>query len=156
MRLMLVLTLFCAALLTLMPMPAGLAAVRPLWLPMTVVAWAWVMPEVVGLGWAWFVGLWLDVLSNGRLGVHALVLLLLVWLMQMELWRQRWQTRWAWVSLIMACALVCQCLLYGVEWALGQPLPTTLFWPVVLSSGFLWPLTVGLLTHICWRKRKPG
>ncbi|HDY85702.1 MAG TPA: rod shape-determining protein MreD, partial [Methylophaga sp.] len=52
-----VLTVIVAMLLMLIPFPDNLRLARPEWVLMTVIYWALALPQRVGVGYAWVVGL---------------------------------------------------------------------------------------------------
>jgi rod shape-determining protein MreD len=67
-------TFLIALSLEVMPMTEGLAPWRPPWLALTVIYWAMHRPGRIGVGFAWLLGLVLDVLQGAVLGQHALSL----------------------------------------------------------------------------------
>lgn len=74
------LTIIAALLLTELPLPAIIAPYQPEWLILVLIYWAMALPERVGVGVAWFVGLLLDVLRDTLLGQYALAFALTVFI----------------------------------------------------------------------------
>jgi len=74
------LTIIVAVVVMLIPMSEGLRAVRPEWLLLTLMYWALALPYRMGVGYAWFVGLLMDVLTGGPLGVLAFSYALVIYL----------------------------------------------------------------------------
>ena len=61
-----------AIVLTIIPLPESLAYARPEWLFMVFVYWCLALPQRIGVGTGWFLGLLLDVVQGTLLGQHAL------------------------------------------------------------------------------------
>ena len=70
----LLLTVVVALVLTVLPLPPWLAAVRPAFLVITVLYWSVAAPRAGGIGLGFFSGLALDVFRGAVLGEHALAL----------------------------------------------------------------------------------
>ena len=64
-------TLLAAIVLTLMPLPDWAVAWRPAWTAMVLIYWCMAVPDRVGIGAAWGIGLVLDALEGSLLGQHA-------------------------------------------------------------------------------------
>lgn len=73
-------TLIIALLLSVAPMPEHLEIARPLWLALVLTFWAINYPQQLGLFTAWCFGLAQDILYGTLFGQHALVLVLVVFL----------------------------------------------------------------------------
>ena len=67
-----ILTIVIALLLSELPWPATIAPYQPEWLILVLIYWAMALPERIGVGSAWFIGLLLDVLRDTLLGQYAL------------------------------------------------------------------------------------
>ncbi|MCB1876085.1 MAG: rod shape-determining protein MreD [Chromatiales bacterium] len=64
---------FCAAMvLTVIPLPDTLRALRPEWVALVLIYWCLAVPQRVGIGSAWVAGLLTDALTGTLLGQHAL------------------------------------------------------------------------------------
>ena len=79
--LLLIASFFCALLLTFLQLPIWSVWVYPQWLGLMVLIWAWIMPQRVNVGVAWFVGVLLDCLYNTPVGTNALALVLATYLL---------------------------------------------------------------------------
>lgn len=75
-----VLTLFIALLAAIMPMPLGIDSFRPDWVLVVLLYWAMAIPVRVSVGTAWVMGLLLDILLGSLLGVHAIALMVPVFI----------------------------------------------------------------------------
>jgi len=67
-----IISFIIAIILTIIPLPETLAYARPEWLFMVFVYWCLALPERIGVGTGWFLGLLLDVVQGSLLGQHAL------------------------------------------------------------------------------------
>ena len=76
----LLVSLAIAMVLTVMPLPAMLAPLRPYWVALVVIFWCLETQALISLGSAFLIGLLLDVLTGTLLGMHALGLVILVYL----------------------------------------------------------------------------
>ena len=70
-----IVSLFFAYLLAIVPLPDWALNWRPQWVLLFVFYWTMALPYRVGLGLSWTAGLLLDVLEGSVLGLNALVLL---------------------------------------------------------------------------------
>ncbi|MFN2381212.1 MAG: rod shape-determining protein MreD [Guyparkeria sp.] len=68
-----ILTSVAALTLTLLPLPTAMQVHNPQWLLLTVIFWSLYRPAQAGLIYAWIAGLFLDVATNGLLGLNALL-----------------------------------------------------------------------------------
>ena len=73
------LSFFIAYLLAIVPFPEWAMIYRPEWVPMVLIYWAMALPYRVGIGFAWVVGLLLDVLEGSILGLNAMSLVILAY-----------------------------------------------------------------------------
>lgn len=64
-------SLIVAFMLAAVPLPDWVNAWRPAWVAMVLIYWCIALPERVGVGTAWIVGLFLDGLTGSLLGLHA-------------------------------------------------------------------------------------
>ena len=71
-RLVIVVTLCIAMLLTILPMPDWARPFRPQWVTLVLLYWAIALPHRIGVGSGFLVGIVLDVLTGTLLGQHAL------------------------------------------------------------------------------------
>lgn len=67
-------SILVALILSIMPLPIALRPFWPDWAALIVIYWAMALPHRVNIGTAWVVGFLLDILLGTILGVHALAL----------------------------------------------------------------------------------
>lgn len=66
-----VVSVFCGLLAAIYPLSPAVSALRPEWMCLIVIYWVLYAPQRVGIGAAWGVGLFLDVLEGAVWGGHA-------------------------------------------------------------------------------------
>lgn len=132
-----ILSILFAMILMLIPLPDSMRILRPEWVLLTVMYWSMALPRSVGIGYAWVVGLLMDVLFGGALGVLAFSYALVVYLIlhfhlqlrQFPLWQQALSL----MSLIL--------LVHIVTASMTSATSSWLSWfPAALTSTLLWPL----------------
>lgn len=133
------LSLFLAFVLAVLPLPQGLSYWRPEFVTIVLVFWVLNAPNIVGIWFAFFVGLLLDVLFASTFGVHTLVLSLVAWLARLS-WRwvavfSVWQTSGLVLGLVLA-SLVVKRVLLGL---VAVPPDSALYWLPALTSALVWP-----------------
>lgn len=67
-------SILVALILSIMPLPIAIRPFWPDWAALIVIYWAMALPHRVNIGTAWVVGFLLDILLGTILGVHALAL----------------------------------------------------------------------------------
>ena len=70
-------SLLLAMMLAIFPLPGWLNLLRPLWVVMVLMYLVLLMPQHMSVGWAWIIGLLLDVLTGTVLGEHAIALVII-------------------------------------------------------------------------------
>jgi rod shape-determining protein MreD len=66
------LSLFCSFVMALMPLPLSLEKFRPDWVLITLMYWSLAIPHRVNIGWAWVMGLVMDLAIGSSLGINSL------------------------------------------------------------------------------------
>lgn len=132
-------TFLAALILSVVPMPAPFDAGRPMWLAMVVAYWVMALPHRVGLLTAWVAGLATDVLFGELFGQHALVLVLVAWLVLLLYQRIRRFPLWQ-QSLVMLPVLgIAQMVSLWLSSLAGNRPPTLLYLLPAIVSTVLWP-----------------
>ena len=144
---MVLFSLLVAFVLNALALPEALRIWRPEFVLMCTLYWLIHLTPRFGLGWAWCMGLLMDVLTQSHFGVHALAFLVV----GMVAWRNAVQLRMvghaqsllAITGLLLLAVLVEQllALLTGAPRGLGD-------WARVLPSLLFWPLIAWLLGRI--------
>jgi rod shape-determining protein MreD len=143
-----------ALIFMILPLPAGIDAMRPFLLAMFMAYWSMEVPHKVGIGTAFFVGLLADLLAATLLGEHALRLVVLVFLVQRFRARLRFFPLW---QQALALGLLLgndQILLIIIHWLSGA---TLVSWKNAVSpllGMLLWPWLYVLLDMVRLRARE--
>lgn len=132
-----------------LPVP-HIGAIRPYLALMAVYYWSVYRPRLVPPGFCFAAGLLMDILSGGPLGINALILVAVQWVVRGQrrfLMGQSYTTIWAVFAVILVLAALTQWGLYGLAHMAWPPLL-----PVAVSvalSLFLFPFVSYLfvLTH---------
>lgn len=138
-------TLLIAVILMIIPMPPWAVWLRPNWLMATLIFWLMTSPHRIGIFFAWFLGLFMDVLIGNVLGEQALIYCITAffvlkfqnWLSYIPVLQQT-----AMVFLLILLGLIIdRCLLVvflhsSVDWS---------FWLPALTTAVIWPWLSGLL-----------
>ena len=128
-----------ALVLTVMPFPAWAQDFRPQWVALVLIYWCLALPERVGVGTAWVLGIFQDVLSGTLLGQHALSLSLVAYLSVRLHQRIRIFPLWQQSLSVLVLLLMERLLSLWVIGATGQPTPSLWYWAPTLVGMLLWP-----------------
>ncbi|QBC43298.1 rod shape-determining protein MreD [Iodobacter fluviatilis] len=134
--------------INLLPWQAGLIGFAPDFVALFIIYWTLNQPRRIGVGWAFFLGLLMDVADGNVLGQHALAYTVIAYL---TLARQRqlavfpfWQQ--AFVAL--ALMLIGQVLMLSLRMLMGAPFPGWAYFAGCCVAAFIWPpLSNILLSH---------
>lgn len=131
--------------LELMPLPEMLQALRPPFVAMALIYWIMMWPERFGVGTAFILGIFLDVLHGELLGQNALTLSLLAYLTIKFHLRIRIFPMWQLTSAVFGLLLACAIIDFLVEGLAGQPATGIGRWSRVLAGTLFWPLMLGVM-----------
>ncbi|NOQ94876.1 MAG: rod shape-determining protein MreD [Methylophaga sp.] len=130
-------TIIIAALLTLVPLPDSARLFRPEFVGITLIYWALAAPQRVGISFAWSMGLLMDVMLGGVLGLLAFSYSLLVYLVLQFHLQLRQYPMWQQALSVFSLILLLQILLvfvasHSAGWTFWMPaIMSMLIWPVV-------------------------
>ena len=153
-RSLIFLTIITAVLLTLLPLPEVLAPFKPYWVAMVVFYWSLETYDMISLGLAFLIGLVLDILSGSLMGLHALSLVIMVFLVQRFRSRLRFFPPWQQALSILALLVNDRIILIWITALLGEPIPTWQYWLPPLVAMIFWPWLFLLLDRIRARTRQ--
>lgn len=128
-----------ALLLSIVPMPGWTVTLRPEWVVLVLIYWCMALPQRVGVGTAWVVGLILDVLQGTLLGQHALSLSVVAFLTLKLQQRVRFFPMWQQALIVLLLIALHQLMILWIAGINGQPSPSWSYWFPSLSSMLLWP-----------------
>jgi rod shape-determining protein MreD len=147
-RWIIVVSFIVALMLTAMPLPEWAVYWRPAWVAMVLIYWCMALPDRIGIGVGWLLGLLLDVLQGTLLGQNALGLAILAYFVLKS--HQRIRV----FPLVQQALLVCLLLLFyqllslWVRGIMGVPPTSWTYWMPALTSMVLWPWLFIILRDI--------
>jgi rod shape-determining protein MreD len=141
-------------LLSLIPMPEPLSEFKPYWVALVMIYWTLETRGMIGLGLAFLIGLTLDVLSGSLMGLHALSLVVMVFLVQRFRPRLRFFPPWQQVLGVLGLLVNDKIILIWILALLGEPMPTWEYWLAPVVGMALWPWIFLLLDRIRARQRQ--
>lgn len=125
--------------------PAWLEPLRPDWVALVLIYWCLAMPDRIGLGTAWLVGLLLDVVYGSLLGQHALAKTLVAFLVLKLHLRIRIFPEWQQALVIGLILVINHIIIIWVRGISGQAdAPGTLWFTIIVGIA-VWPLVFNLL-----------
>lgn len=141
-------SLLIAFLLTALPLPHWADDWRPAWVAMVLIYWCMALPERIGIGIAWCLGLLLDVQQGALLGQNALGLALIAYfVIQIH-------KRFRLFPLVQQSCLVGFIIIFyllissWVRGIMGITPETWAYWMPAISSMVLWPWLFVILRDI--------
>jgi rod shape-determining protein MreD len=137
--LFILITFLVSLLLTVLPLPDWSQHLRPPWVALVLIYWCIALPERVGVGVAWVVGIFLDVLTGALFGQHALGLLVVAYMAVTLHQRMRLFPLWQQSLIVLIMLLVDRLLVLWVAGAAGQPPPSLWYWMPAITGMLLWP-----------------
>ncbi len=135
----LVIALLLAIVLTLLPLPLVLEPLRPYWVGLVLLYWSMEVPRPLPLGVAFLVGLLLDLLTASLMGLHALSLVVLVYLVRRFRPRIRFFPPWQQALAVLALLVNDRIIMLWSMMLLGEPVPTWQHWLSPFVGMALWP-----------------
>jgi len=147
------LTIMVAVLLSLLPLPDFLLPFKPYWVALVVIYWSLETHDMISLGLAFLIGLVVDVLSGSLMGLHALSLVVMVFLVQRFRFRLRFFPPWQQALSVLGLLVNDRIILIWITALLGEPLPIWKYWLPPLVGMALWPWLFLLLDRIRARTR---
>ena len=148
------LTITAAALLSLLPLPESILPFKPYWVALVMIYWSLETKDMISLGLAFLIGLMVDILSSGLMGLHALSLVVMVFLVQRFRSRLRFFPPWQQALSVLALLVNDRIILIWITALLGEPIPTWKYWLPPLVAMVLWPWMFLLLDRIRARTRQ--
>lgn len=134
-----IISLAVAFALALIPLPPMLDMLRPYWVALVLIYWCLETQGIVSLGLAFLLGLLLDLLTGSLLGLHALSLIIMVYLVSRFRARLRFFPPWQQALSVLALLINDRIILIWIISLRGEPMPTLDFWLPPIIGTLLWP-----------------
>ena len=147
------LTMICAFMLAIMPLPDWAVEYRPDWVTLVLIYWAMALPTRIGVTVAWVAGLLLDVSYGTLMGQHAVGMVLVIYVIHMQHQRLRVASLLQQSIVIFVLLLIKQLLTLWVDGMLGRAPDSALYFMPTITSTLLWPWMYLILRDI---RRKFG
>ena len=138
-RMVILITLLISLVLSVMPMPEDLQHYRLQWSALVLIYWCMALPERVGVGTGFFVGLLLDILTGTLLGQHAFGLSVISFIVLKTHKRVRVFPLWQQSLFVVLILLLDRLLFFWVDGTIGRPAGTAESWIAPLLGGLIWP-----------------
>ncbi len=132
-------SLILAFMLTAMPLPEWAVNWRPAWVAMVLIYWNMALPDRVGIGIGWLLGLLLDVQQGTVLGQNALGLAVIAYITLRSHQRIRVFPLVQQAILVCSYVLLFKLLVLWIKGMMGLPPQHWTFWMPALTSMLLWP-----------------
>ena len=128
-----------AIILSALPLPESLQRWRPEWVLLVLFYWLVALPDRIGIGVAWCLGIVLDVLEGSLLGLNALALTVVAYFSLLFYQRLR-MFSWLQQALsVFALVALNQLLCHWIKGILGSSVQTLMFLVPAFVSALLWP-----------------
>ncbi len=135
-----VVSFLVALLLVVFPLPEGLQHARPQWVALILIYWTMALPDRVGAGTGWLVGLLQDLLQSNLLGQHALAYGILAFLSIKLHQRIRVFPLWQQALAVMVLLLLTRLIVLWTSGVTGRAPDTSQYWFASVTSTALWPV----------------
>src|SRR5690554_4050101 len=134
------LSFLVAYLLAIVPFPEWAMHYRPQWVALVLIYWIMALPYRIGIGTAWFAGLFMDILEGSLLGLNALSFVIIAYATLNLHQRLRLFSALQQSGIVLALVGLSMVLTYWVKVATDQTdAGSMLFLLGALSSAFVWP-----------------
>ncbi|MEY3017360.1 MAG: hypothetical protein RL336_495 [Pseudomonadota bacterium] len=131
--------------LTALPVSWSWSMWMPHWVFITSMFWAVYFPHKHGVGWAWFAGLWLDIVIGYPLGVNAFAMAISVALVIFIAPRFRIYSVWLQTWMVFVLAAACQLLTFWAKNIYSLPMSGLESLWAAVTSALVWPLIYAYL-----------
>lgn len=141
-------TFLVGLVLSQMPLPDLLVWARPEWVMLMLIYWVMALPHRIGLGSAFLLGILLDVVRGSVLGLSALSLTLIAFLVLILYKRLRMFPLWQQSLMVLVLVGINQLLFHWMQSITGTTGDSLLFLLPSLVSALVWPWLYLLLRSI--------
>lgn len=146
------LSAFVALVLTVLPLPPWLEALRPAFLVLAVLYWSVNAPRTGGIALGFFAGLALDVFQGPVLGEHALALSLVTYIAVREHQRIRSKPAIQQALIVLAALIIYEIVLFMIDGWTGHAVTTPLRWVHTLTGALIWPPAAAIFAYAAGRR----
>ena len=133
-----IISIIAALMLAIAPIPDWAQEFWPDWVALTLIYWAMNLPRTYGVGWAWLIGLILDVAQGPLLGQHALALSLVIYVTLKFHLQLRQFPALQLSATVFALLTLYQFILFWVNGVAGIVAPAVNYWGPVIAGSLVW------------------
>lgn len=134
--------------LSQIPLPQIFDWARPEWVAIILIFWVLALPDRVGIGTAFIVGIALDLIKGSALGLNALSLVIIAYLTYMLHQRMLMFPLWQQAFLVLVLVGINQLIFHWMQMMVGSTGESLLFLLPSLVSALLWPWAYIVLNTI--------
>ncbi len=138
-RFVITMTVLAALVLEIMPLPPAIKPYRPDWVLLVLCYWCMALPTRVNVGVAFICGVLLDILLGTILGVHALAMSLVVFIIVANYQRFRNYSVWQQAFIIAIVSALYQLVVFWIQHLLTD---------IYFLSSYMWPVLFNMLFWI--------
>ncbi|MEO8847387.1 MAG: rod shape-determining protein MreD [Casimicrobiaceae bacterium] len=146
------LTMLAGFAANLVPVAGFALMLKPDFLALVILYWCIQEPRMMGVGFAWFAGLFMDVADATLFGQHALAYAVLAYAAEYFRRRVLRFTLWHQAAQVAVLLLFCAALVLLVRVVGGAPLPRWTYFVAPLVGALVWPL----LSLLLQRPQRPA
>lgn len=140
---------FVAAMaLAILPLPSFLEYWRPEWTTLVLIYWCMALPQRIGVGAGWLIGLVLDILRSGLLGQQALALAVVAYLTNEFHRRLRLFPLWQKALAVLLLVLIQEVIQLWIDGLSGQAVRPAITLLPVFASALVWPIVFIVLRRL--------
>jgi len=142
------LSLLIGLMLLILPLPDWAQIYRPDWVALILIYWSMALPKRIGIWFAFFIGLLVDVTQSTLLGQHSLALVIIIFINLNVYQRVRVLSLPRQALYVMLLLIINQLVLVLIEGMLQRNTPLMAFIGPPLTGMLIWPWLFILLRDI--------
>lgn len=141
-------SLALAMILCIIPLPPAVFVYNPDWVLLFLIYWTMAVPERVGVGYAWCMGLFVDVLTARMLGQHALAYAVVAYLAVKWHRPLRLYPLYQQILSVLLLSLLSQLLVFWTQNTKAASAIGLGYWMPSLVGAVLWPVILLGLRYV--------